>query len=297
MTPAAIPGPILLVGAEGQLGRDLARRLVALDPVALGRAEVDVTDREAVDRTVRRVKPALVLNAAAYNQVDGAEDDPEGAFRVNAIGVHHLARACHRTDARLVHFSTDYVFDGLGRQSFAEEDLPSPPQVYGVSKLAGELLVRAASPRHLVIRTCALYGLGGSRAKGGNFVETMLGLAREGKPIRVVDDQFVSPTYTRDLADAVARLLAVDPPGGVYHLTNGGACSFFEFAHTLFTQAGLRPDLAPVKRADRPSKARRAASSLLRDTRLAGLGLPPLRPWPEALRAYLAERASRGASS
>ena len=286
----AVPSPILIVGAGGQLGRDLARAFRDQAPVALARGDLDVTDAALVARTLGRIAPATVLNAAAYNRVDDAERDPAPAFAVNAVGAHHLARAAADVGARLVHVSTDYVFGAAGDGPFTEHAPPAPLNAYGVSKLAGEHLVRAASPRHLVVRTCGLYGVAGSRGKGGNFVETMLQLGGEGKPIVVVDDQVVAPTYTVDLADGIRRLLAVDPPGGVYHLTSAGACSWFEFARAIFASAGLRPDLASTTTSTRAAPARRPANSVLRDTRLAALGLTPLRPWPEALRAYLVER-------
>ena len=281
-------GRVLLLGASGQLGSDLARLLEGPHLVALSRRALDVTDAAAVARMVADVKPAVILNTTAFNRVDDAEADPAPAFAVNAVPVHHLARVAERHQARLVHFSTDYVFGGSGSGPFTEDAIPAPLNAYGVSKLAGELCVRSAGPRHLVIRSSGLYGVAGSRGKGGNFVETMRRLAHEQKPIRVVDDQVLSPTYTSDLAEAVVRLLAADPPGGLYHLTNGGACSWFEFARRIFDLCGLRPDLVPTSSAAFGARARRPSNSVLASTRLQALGLAPLRPWPEALAAYLA---------
>jgi len=228
-----------------------------------------------------------VHNATAFNRVDDAERDPTAAFALNAVAVHHLARAAERSRARLVHFSTDYVFGGTGAGPFTEAAAPAPPNAYGVSKLAGERLVRNAGPRHLVIRSAGLYGVAGSSGKGGNFVETMLRLGRDGRAIRVVDDQILTPTYTADLAPAVRRLLAADPPGGTYHLTNQGSCSWFEFARRIFALCGLVPDLTPTTSQAFAASARRPANSVLLDTRTPTLGLAPLRPWPDALRAYL----------
>jgi len=212
----------VLIGANGQLGTDLAAVLAGPDLVALTRRDLDVTDPAAVERVLVALAPAVVVNTAAFHRVDDIEADPHLALAVNGAAVHHLARRCARQGARLVHFSTDYVFGGAGDGPFAEDAPPAPVNAYGVSKLAGEQLVRNADPRHLVVRTSGLYGVAGAGGKGGNFVETMLRLAREGKPIRVVDDQVLGPTYTADLADAVGRLLAADPPGGTYHLTNAG---------------------------------------------------------------------------
>ncbi len=281
---------ILLLGANGQLGTDLASALAGPGLVALTRRDLDVTDREAVERTIGELTPAVVVNTAAFHRVDDIEADPRPAFLVNAVAVHHLARACTRHGARLVHFSTDYVFGAGAPGPYAENAPPAPLSAYGTSKLAGESLVRQASPRHLVVRSSGLYGVAGSSGKGGNFVETMLRLARDGRPIRVVADQVLAPTYTADLADAVARLLAADPPGGVYHLTNAGACSWFAFAERIFELAGLAPALTPTTSAAFGAPARRPANSVLLDTRAADLGLAPLRPWSEALRAYLAAK-------
>jgi dTDP-4-dehydrorhamnose reductase len=278
---------ILLLGAGGQLGTDLAQAFAGPDLVAVSRDALDVTDAGATAEAVARHAAAVVLNATAFNRVDDAEADPGPAFAINAVAVHHLAWAATRIGARLVHFSTDYVFGAAGPGPFDEDAPPAPANAYGVSKLAGEHLVRSADPRHLVIRSTGLYGTAGSRGKGGNFVETMLRLAREGRPIRVVADQVLTPTYTADLAAGVRRLLEADPPGGVYHLTNDGACSWFEFASRIFALTGHAPDLAPTASAAYGAPARRPANSVLRNMRGASLGLAPLRPWPEALRAYL----------
>ncbi len=280
-------GRILLLGANGQLGTDLARVFDGSDLVALTRRGLDVTDTDAVERALASVAPAVVLNATAFTRVDDAESDPGPAFAVNAVAVHHLARLSARLGARLVHFSTDYVLGGAGPGPFSEDAAPAPLNAYGISKLAGECLAQNAEPRHLVIRSSGLYGAAGSSGKGGNFVETMLRLASEFRPIRVVADQALTPTYTADLADAVARLLAVDPPGGIYHLTNAGACSWFEFARRIFRLCGLEPDLEPTTSEAYGAPARRPANSVLDNTRAAALGLAPLRAWPDALRAYL----------
>jgi dTDP-4-dehydrorhamnose reductase len=286
---------IALIGANGQLGSDLARVLAGPRLVALTRRHLDVTDPAAVERVLGDIRPGVVVNTAAFHRVDDIEADPGPAFRVNAVAVHHLARSCARHAARLVHFSTDYVFGAGGPGPYAEDAPPAPLSAYGASKLAGEHLVRQASPRHLVIRSSGLYGVAGSSGKGGNFVETMLGLARDGKRLRVVDDQVLAPTFTVDLAEAVGRLLAVDPPGGVYHVTNGGACSWLEFARRIFELTGLTPDLEPITSEAYGAPARRPANSVLRNTRLAALGLPPLRPWAGALEAYLSTKGHRPA--
>jgi dTDP-4-dehydrorhamnose reductase len=283
---------ILLIGASGQLGTDLRRTLPAAALIALTRADLDITDQEAVERILSAHAPAWVVNTAAYHRVDDIETkDAPLAFAVNEVAVGYLARACAHRGARLLHLSTDYVFGGglLGHPPppYTEEAPPAPLSVYGASKLAGERRVRDASPDHVVVRSSGLYGVAGSAGKGGNFVETMLRLAHERAPIKVVNDQIGGPTYTDDLAEAIARLLAATPPGGVYHLTNAGACSWFEFAGRIFELCGLTPDLKPTTSEEYKAPARRPPYSVLANTRAAALGLPPLRPWPEALEAYL----------
>jgi len=281
---------ILLLGASGQLGTDLRRVLPAPALVPLTRGELDVTDPDAVARALEAHRPAWVVNTAAFHRVDDIERDEASArmaFAVNAEAVGALARACERRRTRLLSLSTDYVFGGGPPGPYAEEAPPFPVNTYGRSKLEGERLVRAAGPDHVVVRSSGLYGVAGSSGKGGNFVETMLRLARAGRDITVVDDQILGPTYTADLAAAIARLVAADPPGGIYHLTNAGACSWFEFSHRIFALAGLKPKLEPTTSTAYRAPARRPAHSVLANTRAAALGLPPLRPWPEALEAYL----------
>jgi dTDP-4-dehydrorhamnose reductase len=185
--------------------------------------------------------------------------------------------------------STDYVFGGEKRAPYTEDDAPNPLNVYGVSKLAGEYFVRALCPKHFIVRTSGLYGVAGSSGKGGNFVETMIRLAKEGKPIRVVTDQVLTPTYTRDLAHKIKELLQTEAYG-VYHITNSGQCSWYEFAAKIFELLSLKPDFGPTTSAEFGAKAKRPAYSVLAHGRLAQLGLDDLRSWPEALAAYLEEK-------
>jgi dTDP-4-dehydrorhamnose reductase len=290
--------PILLVGAGGQLASDLVKALPAAALVPLKRADLDVTDPAAVERALDAYAPAWVINTAAFHRVDDIEKDEGGeaqrAFAVNAVATWRLATACARRGARLLHLSTDYVFGGGPPGPYAEDATPAPLSVYGASKLAGEHLVRQAGAHHVIVRSSGLYGVAGSAGKGGNFVETMLRLAGEGKAIRVVDDQVSAPTYTADLADAIARLVHADPPGGVYHLTNAGECSWFEFARRIFALTGRAAQLSPTTSAEYRAPARRPSHSVLRNARAAALGLPPLRPWPEALEAYLRAKGHLG---
>ncbi len=278
---------IKVLGADGQLGRDLLPKLGAL---ALRRADCDLARSETVAPAVASAAVDVLVNCAAYNFVDRAENEPDIAFAVNALGVRLLARECASAGAKLVHFSTDYLFGHSVRtEPYSETDAPGPLSAYGASKLAGEHFVLAASARNLVIRTCGLYGAHGVGGKGGNFVETMLRLAREGKPIRVVNDQRCTPTYTVDLADAT-KVLIDRGANGLVHVTSGGDCTWFEFAQEIFRLAGLNPDLAPITSAEFGAAARRPAYSVLSNAKLHSLGVKPLRHWKDALAAYLAAR-------
>jgi len=280
----------LVIGASGQLGRDLCPRLPG-EVIGVGREQADLTRPDLLKATLDEHQPQTVVNCAAYNFVDRAETEPETAFAVNALGARSLATLCGERQITLVHFSTDYVF-GLdaGRTiPWNEDDPPGPVSVYAASKLAGEYFVRMYCPRHFVIRTCGLYGIWGSGGKGGNFVETMLKLAGQGKPLRIVGDQVCTPTYTRDLAEVLTPLIGTTHYG-LYHLTSAGSCSWFEFAGAIFDLAGLKVERSPVTSVEYGAAARRPAYSVLSNRRYESLGFAPMRPWREALATYLAER-------
>lgn len=281
---------IAVLGALGQLGRDLVPRL-GPDAVPLTRAQIDLARPESIAPTLASVRPQVLVNCAAYNFVDKAEAEPDAAFAVNAWGVRELARASAAIGCRLVHFSTDYVFglDAARTEPFAETDAPGPVSVYGLSKLAGEYLARTHQPDSLVIRTCGLYGVWGSGGKGGNFVETMLRVAAQGKPLRVVNDQRCTPSFTADVAEAAAALVRVGATG-LFHVTNGGSCTWHELAAEIFRQSGVTADLTPITSDQFGAPAMRPPFSVLSNAKLTSLGVPAPRLWPEALAAYLAER-------
>ena len=213
-------GPIALIGARGQLGQDLQALLSKESLHAFSRLDLDVLDFARVREVLSHLSPVLVINTSFYNRVDDCEREMERAFSVNAFAVRHLAEVCRDLGCPLVHFSTDYVFDGLKGTPYLEEDPPGPLNVYGASKLLGESWIRVTWEWHFIVRTSALFGISGSRGKGGNFVETMIRLAKEKRPIRVVQDQVTSPTFTGDLATAVVKLIE-EAPFGTYHLTPG----------------------------------------------------------------------------
>lgn len=289
---------VAVVGAAGQLGSDLVRVWAAERPgdavAALRHGDVEITDRASVSAALAAARPDLVVNATAYNLVDRAETDPAEAFAVNAVGVHHLAAGCRELGVAMLHVSTDYVFDGSRREPYGEDDPVGPLGVYGASKAAGEMLVRAALPRHYVVRTCGLYGAAGSRGKGGNFVDTMLRLAAEGRGIRVVDDQVLTPTHTADLALQIVRLTETQAYG-TYHATCQGECSWYGFAAEILRQAGVEADLLPQTTAEAARPARRPAYSVLENRALRRLGIDVMPNWRESLAGYLAGRVAGAA--
>jgi dTDP-4-dehydrorhamnose reductase len=285
-------------GSAGQLGRDLVPILPG-EVRAVTRNDADLSEGGAAHALLLRERPQLVVNCAAYNTVDKAESEPDAAFAVNAWAVRELALACRAIDARLVHISTDYVFglDATHRAPWREADAPGPVSVYGMSKLTGEYAVRSIVPRHLVLRTCGLYGLHGVGGKGGNFVETMLKVAAAGKPLRVVNDQHCTPSYTRDVAAMIVKLIAIPHAEGVFHLTNAGATNWHDLAAEAFRLSGVSADLTPIPTSERNDPAKRPPFSVLSTKKLESFGIVP-RLWRDALTAYLdARRIAKSAAT
>jgi dTDP-4-dehydrorhamnose reductase len=282
---------IAVLGSAGQLGRDLLPRLKG-DVIPLTRADIDLAVHASARDWVITHKPDVLVNCAAYNLVDKAEEDRSAAMRVNADGVQTLALACASVETKLVQVSTDYVFghDTSRTTPYLETDTPGPVSQYGESKREGERFV-LRWPQHLIIRTCGLYGVWGNGGKGGNFVETMLRVAGQNKPLRVVADQRCTPTYTADLAEGMAKLIEQGTTGLV-HLTSAGDCTWHEFAAKIFELSGITADLTPITSAEFGAKAARPGYSVLGSIRTAETGVR-LRPWQDALAAYLDERAKR----
>jgi dTDP-4-dehydrorhamnose reductase len=270
---------ILITGAAGQLGRDLQDALKPDEIHGLDHSRLDITDRNAVFDAIERVRPAWVINAAAFNDVDGAQTSPAVASAVNGAGPGHLAEAAARTGARLVHLSTDYVFDGLKGSPYTEDDPPNPLSVYGRSKYEGELRVLSSGASACVLRTAWLYG-----RHGRNFVKSILAAAEKGGPLRVVSDQVGSPTSTADLAAAIGALIRTNAEG-VFHTVNAGSCSRFEFARAIVRD---RVPVVPISSTEAGRPAPRPANSSLSSVRWHATGLPPLRSWQAALDAFLA---------
>jgi dTDP-4-dehydrorhamnose reductase len=275
-----------VLGALGQLGRDLCPRLSG-EVIPLGRADVDLVKPGAVRQFFEQLRPDVVVNCAAYNFVDKAESEPEVAFAVNTWAVRELALVCRDLKCLLIHYSTDHVFglDAARSTPWQETDAPGPVSVYGLSKLSGEYVIRSICPRHLILRTCGLYGHHGSGGKGGNFVETMLKVARQGKPLRVVGDQVCTPTSTVDLVGLTLGLLKSGAEG-LFHVTNDGSCTWYEFAKAIFELARIDAKLTAITSAEFGAAARRPPYSVLSTAQLRSLGCAP-RPWREALAEYL----------
>lgn len=282
---------IVLIGAAGQLGTALNARLSG-EVIPLGRDTLDIADAARVTDVLTKSRPDLVINAAAYNFVDRAEDESDRACAVNALGPRNLAETCAGLNIPLVHVSTDYVFgQDVGRRiPYAESDVPGPLSEYARSKLAGENYVREVCPKHFVLRTCGLYGRASSPGKG-NFVETMLRLGCERGSVSVVDDQSCTPTSAADLADAIARLITTDAYG-LYHATNAGSTTWCGFATEIFRQASVKVDITPITTAQFGAKAGRPRYSVLDCSKLAVAIGQPMRPWQQALADYLRRRVT-----
>jgi dTDP-4-dehydrorhamnose reductase len=284
---------ILLIGASGQLGRDLYAEFTAAggshEIVPVTHEQLDIRDEAGVSRLVASTRPECIINTAAFHRVDLCEDEPETTFAVNEDGVRNVARAAEKQNALLVQLSTDYVFDGRKRTPYVEDDEAKPLSVYGKSRVAGERTVQGNCTRYLIIRTCGLYGLWGSQSKAGNFVETMLKLAAANKAPRVVNDQICTPTSTRDLARHMAGLV---PSGaqGLFHMTSMGECSWFDFACECFRLASAHTVVTPVSSEEYAAKAKRPAYSVLDNVAYREAGFGDFRPWQEALEEYMQKR-------
>ncbi len=278
---------VAVIGSTGQLGQDLLR---AFGDEATGFAheDLDVTDEAGVASAMGSLRPDWVLNTAAFHRVDDCEGDLTSTFAVNALGALNVARAAADVGSGVAFYSTDYVFGGQDRERddpYEEGDSPQPISVYGASKVAGEQLVAQANPRHLVLRSAGLYGTATSR-KGWTFPELMINKARTDGFVRVVTDQVLSPTFTADLAGKTKELIEHDAVG-LFHLTNAGECSWFEFAQGTFEIAGVEAEMEPIDTGQLHQRARRPSYSALSTTRLEAMGLSPMRPWEEALSDYL----------
>ena len=276
---------VAVIGSTGQLGTDLVKAFRGgHEVIALTHRDIEVENPDSC-RVLEEHEPDAVVNTAAFHRTEDCELYPERAFLVNAVGAKNVAEVCSRIGAVCVYISTDYVFDGCKGAPYDEEDVPNPINAYGVSKLAGELFTRNYCEHSYVVRLASLFGVAGASGKGGNFVETVIGKARRGEELRVVDDVVMSPTYTRDAASAIRSLLESGAEYGVYHATNDGYCSWFEFTKAIFEILGVSASIKPISSSDFASRARRPRFSAL--TSVKGV---KLRGWRDALKEYLKEK-------
>ncbi len=283
---------VAVLGANGQLGHDVAAAFeqAGNEVVSLSHQQVEVAAKDSVAEALGSIKPDVVVNTTAFHHVEKCEADPALSFAVNAAGARNLAQVTDAMGATLFHISTDYVFDGRKNSPYLEDDSPLPLNVYGNSKLAGELFVRTVNPRHFVVRVSALYGKNPCRAKGGlNFVETMLKLSREKEVLRVVDDEFVTPTPTVQVAKQLVALSATSDYG-LYHATAEGSCSWYEFAKAIFEMTGTKIRLERATPGEFPAKVPRPKYSVLENAALKSRSLNVFTGWREGLENYLAQR-------
>ncbi len=282
---------VVVLGGGGQLGVELCREFEHRNWIVqrFDRHSLDVTDAQRVEASIAEADPQLVINAAAYNQVDIAETEPQAAYEANALAVRNLAMACRQVDARLVHYSTDYVFDGTKGSPYVETDTPHPLGAYAVSKLAGELYAQAYLDNPLVIRTSGVFGPAGVFTARGNFVELMLRLAKSGNPIRVVQDHVASPTYAPAMAARTADMVEKGL-GGLFHMGGGEPISWYSYAELIFELAGVSPSLTPTNEKEYRTAARRPKFSALSNSKLEAAGITPMPPLRVAIGDYLKRR-------
>lgn len=284
---------ILITGGKGQLGKDLAKELTerGIENIPVDIEEMDITDEKAVKEfissCVKERALDAVIHCAAYTAVDRAEDEEELAYKINAVGTKNVAEACKENDIKLMYISTDYVFDGEGERPWQPDDKRAPLNVYGKTKYEGELFVQQLE-KFFTVRISWVFGL-----HGNNFIKTMLKLGKERDELNVVDDQIGSPTYTKDLSVLLADIIQTDKYG-IYHASNEGLCSWYEFAKEIFSQARLNVKLNPVDSSAFPVKAKRPHNSRMDKSKLVQNGFKPLPDWKDALRRYIEELKESG---
>jgi dTDP-4-dehydrorhamnose reductase len=293
---------IVVLGATGQLGTEIlkASSRRGISAIPLGHDRVEITDAATVEETLLEYRPRAIINTVAFNDVDRCEEEPLKAMNVNAVGALHVARTAQSIGAKAVYISTDSVFsgtkpppkDGLmsSVRSYVEDDAPAPLNVYGVSKLAGERLTLSTQPDAVIIRLGVLYGVTGARGKGGgNFVETILRKAEEGGPLRVVNDQWISPIYAWDAAEAILDIVAASAIG-IFHVTNFGACTWYGLATRIVETADIPVEIEPIPASSFQRRASRAPNATMCTERLEKVRGRPMRSWQEALEVYLHEK-------
>ena len=268
------------------MGSDIVKALHSEDVIPLTHADIEIAEEASVRSIIKAYRPDVVINTAAYHKVADCEKNDFASFKINSIGAKNLAITCKENKAILVHISTDYVFDGEKKQPYIESDSPRPLNVYGISKLAGEYYIKYLCPEHFIIRTSGLYGSAKCRAKNGNFIDLMLRLAKERDEVEVVNDEILTPTYTLDLARKIRDIIQTDY-FGLYHITNNGSCSWYEFAKKIFEFSNLKVNVKAVSTERFPSEVKRPGYSVLKNYALEKVGMDDMRKWDAALKAFL----------
>ena len=276
---------VLVTGVKGQLGYDVVNELTKRGHIAIGTdiEEMDITDKKSVDSVIKENAPEAVIHCAAYTAVDAAEDNVELCRKINAEGTQNIADVCKELDIKMIYISTDYVFDGEGEKPWEPEDERTPLNVYGQTKYEGELAVQNTLDKYFIVRIAWVFGVNGK-----NFIKTMLNLGKNRDSLTVVNDQFGSPTYTYDLAKLLVDMVETDKYG-IYHATNEGICTWYEFACEIFKQAGMNIKVSPVSAAEYPAKAKRPSNSRMSKEKLTQNGFEKLPAWQDALSRYLKE--------
>lgn len=276
---------VLVTGVKGQLGYDVVRELEkrGMEAVGVDIEEMDITDSDSVMKVITKAAPDAVIHCAAYTAVDAAEENREICHRVNVDGTQNIANACKKIDIKMIYISTDYVFDGEGIKAWEPEDERNPVSVYGQTKYEGELAVENTLDKYFIVRIAWVFGINGK-----NFVKTMLNLAKTRDTLTVVDDQFGSPTYTYDLARLLVDMIQTEKYG-IYHATNEGICTWYEFACAIFKCAGVEMNVIPVSSEEYAAKAKRPANSRMSKEKLTEKGFEKLPSWQDALERYIQE--------
>ena len=284
---------IAIIGANGQLGSDVTSVLKenGYDVSELTHNEIEISNIDCVDVVLKDIKPDVVVNTAAFHNVPRCEEEPEKAFLVNGVGTMNLARISNDIDATLIHISTDYVFDGEKKSPYVEIDPPAPLNVYGNTKLSGEYFIRAIANKYYILRVSGLYGKNPCRAKGGyNFVELMLKKAKEQDEVRVVNDEFLTPTFTKEVARQISKMLKKMPGYGLYHATAEGSCSWYEFAQAIFEITDTEVNLKEAAPGEFASGVKRPKYSVLENYNLKKAGINIFKHWKESLEEYIKTR-------
>ena len=279
---------IAVIGATGQLGTDLIKTLEnGHKVIGLTHKDIEVSDYDSL-MILKDHRPEVIINTAAFHKTDQCEEEPLKTFSVNALGARNIAMITKEIDATIVYISTDYVFDGTKKEPYTEEDIPAPLNTYGISKLAAEHFTKQ-NPKHYIIRIANVFGKAGASGKGGNFVETMINNAKKNESLTVIDDMWMSPTYTKDASSTIKKIIEKQLPYGIYHTTNNGYCSWYQLAKQIFQLTGLTPNVTPTKTEQLTMKAKRPRFSALKSIKLPQYGIE-MPTWQEALHKYLIEK-------